>query len=158
MKVTEITVKLLVKTKEEESRILSLLALNGCVQDKGPDVGVKEEGPVADKAYTPSCERTKLAYEALGKCLRIRLARPELIEKWAVAFPDVNLVSFLHGLDSWAETNNVTRSPKGWARSCNFNLSREQDKVKKGAPSVPQAKTAPVVSEPAVDAWLEAAS
>lgn len=143
--------------EKEARRVLLQIAEQGSDKDISPDVAVKEAG------YLPSGERTRLALDALLKCQRVKLRDPKVIESFALAYPDVDLVKFFLGLDAWAVTNNVTRSTKGWAKSCTSNLRIAQDKagrahlmgVSPGLQGTPVTHTVTPV-HPAVDAWAKA--
>lgn len=64
---------------------------------------------------------------------RVKLKNPEsLFPVWKQAYPDVDLLEEIKKCDAWGESNAVTRSPKGWARTLNTWLKREQDRRKGG--------------------------
>ncbi len=64
---------------------------------------------------------------------RVRLENPgTLYRVWSQAYPDVDLLEEIKKCDAWGESNAVTRSPKGWARTLNTWLKREQDRRKGG--------------------------
>lgn len=64
---------------------------------------------------------------------RVRLENPgTLYRVWSQAYPDVNIGGEIKKCDAWGESNAVTRSPKGWARTLNTWLKREQDRRKGG--------------------------
>ena len=153
MKIKQITVIYEIKSKKEEQDLQAILG-HGALHHSAEDAGAGEKGAVA---YTPKSERTRLAYDALQKCQRVRLSSPEVIESYALAYPSVDLGAFFLGLDAWAVSNNVIRSPKGWAKSCTVNLRKQQDKSRGGAftgnerSGIPNKPAAPV--DPAVSAW-----
>lgn len=64
---------------------------------------------------------------------RVRLENPgTLYRVWSQAYPDVDIGEEIMKCDAWGESNRVTRSPKGWARTLNTWLKREQDKKQGG--------------------------
>jgi len=80
-----------------------------------------------------SAARTVPMPEELAKTMpslrRVRLDNPgELFSSWSQAYPDVGIVQELLKCDAWAVTKKVTRSARGWARTMNTWLSKEQDK------------------------------
>ena len=61
---------------------------------------------------------------------RVKLDDPAMLfEVWKAAFPDVGIVKSILACDAWAVSKNVRRSPKGWARTLNTWLSKEQDRA-----------------------------
>lgn len=64
---------------------------------------------------------------------RVRLENPgTLYRVWSQAYPDVDIGKEILKCDAWGVSNVVTRSPKGWARTLNTWLKREQDRLKGG--------------------------
>lgn len=64
---------------------------------------------------------------------RVRLENPgTLYRVWSQAYPDVDVGGEILKCDAWGESNAVTRSPKGWSRTLNTWLKREQDRRKGG--------------------------
>jgi hypothetical protein len=113
----------------------------------------------AEAGYTPSCERTRLALDAISKCQRVKLSRPAILESWHVAFPHVDLAGEIAKAEAWAQSKDVKRSAKGWAKALNSWLGKAQDKARGGVMAhstfAPVRADAPV--DPAVDAWAKAA-
>jgi hypothetical protein len=116
LRIRTIVVTYEVKTEEEEKALLGAITGQGCVDDRPKDKGVEEVGEVA---YTPSSDRTRRAYESLSRCSRVSVLRPEVLEKWAVAYPHVDLGQEIAKCEAWAESKGVTRTPRGWQKSLN---------------------------------------
>ena len=127
----------------------------GSAKDLAVDAGAKDAG------YTPSCERTRLALDALQKCQRIKLADAGTkLEAWARAFPNVDMAYWITKQDAWAVSSDTKWSTKGWARHLNWRLSKSQDEARgSGAPvfSNNEQHLRNVQTDPAVDAWAKAA-
>lgn len=70
------------------------------------------------------------AFMELGKCQRLLPLLPEVVKAWADAYPDVDLCAEIRKADAWAVTNKITRSAKGWGKTMNTWLSKEQDRVR----------------------------
>ena len=83
--------------------------------------------------YRPQNESAVQALAAIGRCRRVRLKDVSVIEQWVVAFPDVDLAAEIAKCESWATASTVTRSERGWARTLNTWLAKEQDRTKGSA-------------------------
>jgi hypothetical protein len=149
------------KDAKEAIQVLSQYLGGGSSDNQPKDAGVKEAGnPVA---YEPSNDRTKLALAALLKCERVQLARPAILESWSAAFPHVDLAGEIAKAEAWAQSKDVKRSPKGWAKALNSWLGKAQDKARGGFPSPALPTGHPAIAralekvDPAVDAWAKAA-
>jgi hypothetical protein len=149
------------KELQEKVALLSQRNVRGGADDKAADVGVKPKG---DTPYEPSNDRCRLAYDALLKCQRIKLADAgKKLEAWAVAYPHVDIAGEIAKAEAWAESKNVIRYPKGWAKSLNSWLGKAQDKARGGFPSPALPTGHPAIAralekvDPAVDAWVKAA-
>lgn len=61
---------------------------------------------------------------------RVNLREPgTLFEVWKTAYPDVGIKQQILACDAWAVSKSIRRSPKGWARTLNTWLRKEQDRV-----------------------------
>lgn len=142
--------------EKEARRVLSQIAEQRSDKDLPADKGVGET------TYIPSCSRTQLALDALLKCQRVKLLRPGILESWATAFIHVDLANEIAKAEAWAQSKDVKRSPKGWAKALNSWLGKAQDKAR-GSGLVLTVhpgggKTlGPAPVDPAVDAWAKAA-
>ena len=77
--------------------------------------------------FIPSCARTRQAEDALAGCKKVSLYEKSVIESWNTAYPDVDLAGEILKCEAWAQSKGITRSPKGWQRTLNLWLSKEQD-------------------------------
>lgn len=84
--------------------------------------------------WSPKSDRAKQASDVLSRCRRVRLKEPSVIEQWELAYPDVDLAAEISKCEAWAESNSVTRTPRGWTRTLNTWLAKEQDKTKGRGP------------------------
>lgn len=153
----EFTLTVRCRNKKELQEVAALLSredVRGGAKDLATDAGTSEEG------YSPSCERTRLGLDALNKCQRVQLSRPSILESWAQAFPHVDLAAEIAKAEAWAQSKDVKRSPKGWAKALNSWLGKAQDKAK-GAVFVETrtgpVRIAPLPVDPAVDEWAKEA-
>jgi hypothetical protein len=48
---------------------------------------------------------------------------------WKKAYPDVDIIREILKCEAWAESKKVTRTAKGWAKTLNTWLSKEQDRA-----------------------------
>ncbi|MEE8114557.1 MAG: hypothetical protein V3T23_09395 [Nitrososphaerales archaeon] len=63
---------------------------------------------------------------------RVKLNDLSIIKVWLKSYPDIDMISELRKIEAWAASKVVTRKPKGWTRTVNTWLSKEQDKFKPG--------------------------
>jgi hypothetical protein len=138
---------------QEKVALLSQRNVRGGAENQAANDGAAEAG------YTPSCERTRLALDALSKCQRVNLSRPAILESWHVAFPHVDLAGEIAKAEAWAQSKDVKRSPKGWAKALNSWLGKAQDQSRGNASvqGIVRIPTTPVPVDPAVDEWAKAA-
>jgi hypothetical protein len=141
-----------------EKEIAALLSRIGGGANSEPDIRVEKAREVA---YQPQSPRTKAALDVLGKCERVSLLRPEILEAWEKAFPHVDLAAEIAKAEAWAQSKDVKRSAKGWAKALNSWLGKAQDQSRGGI-HARTAETAgihsltagkPIPVDPAVDAW-----
>jgi hypothetical protein len=156
----EYTLTLRFKNAAEMQETVALLSqrnVRGGAENQAANDGSAEAG------YTPSCERTRLALDAISKCQRVKLSRPAILESWHVAFPHVDLAGEIAKAEAWAQSKDVKRSAKGWAKALNSWLGKAQDKARGGFPSPALPTGHPAIAralekvDPAVDAWAKAA-
>jgi len=78
--------------------------------------------------------RAQAAFEALVAFKLADLGRDacRLAATLAGAYPNVDLAAEIRKAEAWGVTNRVTRSAKGWARTLNSWMGREQDKARAG--------------------------
>lgn len=87
------------------------------------------------------------AVKALEGCQRLKLPPGAILMAWAKAFPDVNLAGEIAKADAWAVANKVTRSPKGWARTMQTWLGKEQDRARGGMKKPQERKYAGIAEK-----------
>jgi hypothetical protein len=127
LRIKTITVQFEANGKEDQESCEEFLRrLGGFSGDPAPTQRVKEE--VEAGPYKPNSPRCKAALDALGRCQRVSLKSPAILETWAIAYPHVDLAAELLKAEAWALSKNVIR--KSWAKTMNSWLSRAQEKTR----------------------------
>lgn len=90
----------------------------------------KEKDFCSDGNKPPELPMPEELKKILPTLKRVKLEDPAtLFEVWKAAFPDVGIVKCILACDAWAVSKKVTRTPKGWARTLNTWLGKEQDRA-----------------------------
>lgn len=99
---------------------------------EGNEEGKGNEKYFCSDGYKPS-EPSPMSDEMeriLPTLKRVKLENPAMLfEVWKAAFPDVGIEKCILACDAWAVSKNVTRTPKGWSRTLNTWLGKEQDRA-----------------------------
>jgi len=158
VKVTKITIEVVVNGQEEQESLLALIGGNRSIPDRPQNKGAKEEKTVA---YTPASERTIKAAEALSKCKRVAVLRLDVLETWSNAYPHVDIASEIAKCEAWAESKDVKRTPRGWTKALNSWLSKAQDFTRGSRANdnklLSPAPAVTITPEAEVSAWIKAA-
>lgn len=102
---------------------------------KGPEsLNSAHHGPKTRKATpTPPLSlgaRAEAAKRSLPDLVRVTIKDLSVLSVWEKSYPDVDLAGELRKADAWAISNSISRSSKGWQRTLNTWLSKEQDRAK----------------------------
>lgn len=118
----------------EKSQDFPIVQEGKGMEGKGKEGNGKELISTGTKAVPPETSPMPVELSKILPTLkRVKLDKPAtLFEVWSAAFPDVGIVKNILACDAWAVSKNVRRTPKGWSRTLNTWLAKEQDRVPAG--------------------------